>query len=47
MGGDNEAAPKGALLFAAAALFCYLAADLAGLGLGLDGLVYANVSTLR
>ncbi|MYH16770.1 MAG: hypothetical protein F4149_16530 [Gammaproteobacteria bacterium] len=46
MGGDTEAARKGALLFAAAALFCYLAADLAGLGLGLDGLVYANVAKL-
>ena len=37
---------KGALLAVVAALFCYLAADLAGLALGLDGLVYANVAKL-
>lgn len=46
MSGDNDSMQKGALLAAAAALFCYLAADLAGLGLGLDGLVYANVAKL-
>ena len=38
--------PKGALGAVAAGLFCYLAADLAGLGLALDGLVYANVAKL-
>ena len=46
MGGDNESKQRDALLAVAAALFCYLAADLAGLGLGLDGLVYANVAKL-
>ena len=46
MSGDNDSMQKGALLAAAAALFCYLAADLAGLGLGLDGLVYANIAKL-
>ena len=45
-GGEHEAAEKNALLAVAAALFCYLAADLAGLGLALDGLVYANVAKL-
>ena len=46
IGCENEAACKGAFLAVAAALFCYLAADLAGLGLALDGLVYANVAKL-
>ena len=46
MGGDNESKQRDALLAVAAALFCYLAADLAGLGLALDGLVYANVAKL-
>ncbi|MCY3794569.1 MAG: hypothetical protein OXG51_09370 [Gammaproteobacteria bacterium] len=46
IGCENEAARKGAFLAVAAALFCYLAADLAGLGLALDGLVYANVAKL-
>ena len=46
MGGDNQSKQRDALLAVAAALFCYLAADLAGLGLALDGLVYANVAKL-
>ncbi len=46
MGGDNESKQRDALLAVAAALFCDLAADLAGLGLALDGLVYANVAKL-
>ena len=46
MGGHNESTQRDALLAVAAALLCYLAADLAGLGLALDGLVYANVAKL-
>ena len=46
MDGHNESTQRDALLAVAAALFCYLAADLAGLGLALDGLVYANVAKL-
>ena len=46
MCGEKKRAQTDALLAVAAAVFCYLAADLAGLGLGLDGLVYANVAKL-
>ena len=46
IGGNSGTAPTDVLLVVAAAFFCYLAADLAGLGLGLDGLVYANVAKL-